>query len=140
MARGRPRKSLAMHKHEGTYRPERHDNLQEPAVSGKPIRPRGLNYQERWIWDLVAANWMGEIDTAQLRELCQFWSLMHESLKLAKKDPTDSDCRQAAVQYAQQFDRLASKFGLNPRDRAYLAKPRDAGKQTTDDEYFGVVG
>lgn len=112
-------------------------------MKGSPKKPKGMSYQEKWLWDLVVASWMGEVDSAQLRQLCTLWDLLHSSLKAAKADPIDKDARLAVSQYAAAFDRLAAKFGLNPADRARLNVEPEQEKdeeQRKDEQFFGVVG
>lgn len=139
MGRGRPRKPIARHKLEGTFEPSRHGMRRELVATGKPRRLRNMSTHERWLWDKVAQSWTGELDSAQLRQLCGLWHCLCESMKEAKRDPTSRDARTAVSSYAIAFDRLAGKFGLNPADGERLSVPTENEKFETDERFFPRV-
>jgi hypothetical protein len=144
MPRGRPRKSQQQHHLEGTYRPRNHDLVAEPDASGDPIRPEGLDENGVWLWDLVVTKWMGEIDSAQLEQLCETWSLLKIAIADCKADPRDKNARLTFSAHSQAFNALAGKFGLNPRDRAGLVvAPEHAVKEPDGKDksrFFKTVG
>ncbi len=137
VGRGRPRKSDREKSLDGN--PGKRPLGGEPIVKGKPTMARGLNDNGKWLWKSVVQSWMGEIDTAQLRVLCETWQLLRVAYREAKNDPTSKETRSQYIAYQQAFDKLASRFGMTPSDRAKIRMPTN---QSTDDEqeYFGVVG
>lgn len=54
----RPRKPIADHLAEGTYRPDRHGDVAGPfrATSGRPPMPRGLSEREKTAWRTITAD------------------------------------------------------------------------------------
>lgn len=131
---------MGQHVQDGTYRLERHDGLGHAVAKGKPIKPRGLNKNETWLWKLVVQNWTGAIDTAQLRQLCAAWHCFVVAADKARQDPMVPEHRIAFCQYSATFDKLASKFGLNPSDRSRIKVPHGPDGQSDDLRFFGMTG
>lgn len=122
--RGRPPKSIDDLKVFGGYRDDRHGERaeSEPEVSGLPERPKGLTKDERWLWDLVVAEFgesgpVRKIDGPALLQACRLWGLLLRAEKEAAKDPLDKNTRVAVTGYYAAWDRAAAKLGLTPRDR-----------------------
>ncbi|MGD0655111.1 MAG: P27 family phage terminase small subunit [Thermoguttaceae bacterium] len=123
---GRLRKPDELHKLTGTFRPDRHGKNNSLQVEVEPTKPRGMTKDEKWLWDSVIESLGGKgvlarIDTALLLSACELWGLYREALKAAKKNPVDKDARIAAVSYWQNFERAASRFGMDPASRARLS-------------------
>jgi P27 family predicted phage terminase small subunit len=121
---GRNRKPAELHKLLGNYKPSRHgkDALQ---MEDKPKKPRGLTKDEKWLWDQIMRAYEGkkvlaELDTALLLSCCQLWGLFRRAMEVIKINPTDKNSRIAAISYFQNFERVASRFGLDPAARAKL--------------------
>jgi phage terminase small subunit len=94
-------------------------------VSGKPVKPTTLDDVGNELWDRITAEHeargtLGTIDTAALQSLCECWSLYRKALEQAKADPCDKDARCSTLAYLAIVDRLGSKYGWSPSDRAGL--------------------
>lgn len=71
---------------------------------------------------------LAEVDTSSLHALCDTWTLYRKSVELAMNAPADKELRCAVTGYLGAFDRLASKFGLTPSDRAAIKLESKAKK------------
>ena len=138
MGRGRPRKTDAQKMLEGN--PGQRPLGGELQARGSPIRPLRLGKHESWLWSLVVQDWMGEIDTPELITLCETWGMLRRCASRARRDPHDRDTRMNYLAYMAEFNRLASRFGMTPSDRAKIRIPIDQDKGSDEDKYFGVVG
>ena len=123
---GRPPKSTAQHKLEGTYRPTRHAaRLDEATVPGIPSKPVGMDGQAGWLWGMVTDHLppeaMSQLDTAALVGVCRWWSLWREyDQQLDDGEGNAYKTLIMAVAAWKQFEKAAAKFGLSPVDRARL--------------------
>src|SRR5438105_2640109 len=124
--KGRPRKPAERHILHGSFRDDRHgDRADVPQLEGVPQKPRDLDAQGNWLWDLIIGAYAGKavlakLDTAHLRVTCEMWSLYRKAITAAKRKPTNKAARTAVVQYKSEFERAAAKLGLNPADRERL--------------------
>lgn len=147
MARGRPPKPVEKHVLDGTYRADRHGPLAGPAgaTAPPPAKPADLAGEAAELWDHLSRLLAGvvcERDGTHLAELCRWWAeLRRTQAGLATAEVGGvryTALLAAAAKCSQQFDRLASRFGLTPADRARLkteaagpAKPKVAVRPPT---------
>lgn len=137
MPRGRPRKSVGVHKQNGTFIPCRHeDRLAESP--GKLVRPRGLDKNERWLWDKVVAGLpkecFGVIDEVALRQACR----MYAKLETLKDVETPREWN-VYLNTLKQMQQILCRFGWTPADRANLKAP-NTKQASEDDRFFGMTG
>ena len=130
MGRGRPRKTADEHLANGTYRPSRHGPLPAPVEGSAPEppdMPAGLTADEAAAWGEIVPCVAGRVrrsDVPALVDLCRWW------VRLGRMARRLDELEPAAGNYVQtltgagicstNFDRLASKFGMTPADRAKL--------------------
>ena len=106
-------------------------------LCGKPKKPRGLDKVASRLWDgivpkLSAAGIVSEVDGVCLGDMCRWYARYTESAK----DWGDAQSSRLARAAWQEFASLASKFGMNPSDRARLrVAPKD-----TDDPLLKLMG
>lgn len=144
MPRGRPRKSLSLHLHEGTYKPDRHDirAATEPAADGMPRCPRDLKGEARKFWErvvpqLVKMGIAKHPDRDALEQLSRLWAWWRAAAEEADADPTSQGIRMAVLGYSAEWARMAARFGLTPADRARIQVRPQKQKNTTEERYFG---
>jgi len=126
MPAGRPPKTNAEHKLQGTYRADRHgDRLDEVIAHGIPAKPPGLDPQGSILWDLIvdalppAAQCL--VDSAMLTGACRWWSLWREyDRQLDAGEGDGYRTLMMATMAWKNFDKAAAKFGMSPIDRARL--------------------
>jgi phage terminase small subunit len=134
---GRPRKPVESHIDSGTYRPSRHGPRPDPdEVTPPPAKPDGLDPLADAMWDRLARQLVGVVrdrDAAVLEQMCRWWSRWQEVEEvLSTRKPGTNGYTQLLVASgicSDKFDRLASRFGLTPADRAKIraevvVKPR----------------
>lgn len=122
---GRPRKPLAAHLLDGTYRADRHGAATADPFDGEPKRPRNLTGDARKFWDctvreLIAKGIVKAVDAPALELLADLWARYRVASRLLDASPTDKEARQAVVVFAAEFGKLAARFGLTPSDRQRL--------------------
>lgn len=124
---GRPRKPLAKHVAEGTYRADRHgDRGAAPDLAGLPEKPKRLKGEAGKLWDLIVEQLgphgvLSPLDAPQLTILCDYWGRYLRLTPAAAADPTDKDIR-LAIHAAQAIvGSIGARFGLTPTDRERLA-------------------
>lgn len=124
MARGRPRKPIAILKTQGTFNATRHADREHEPTSGTALTcPDWLAGNARDFWDdivpkLEAMNILDGIDTATLTALAVAWSNWRR--EQAEYDAGSGHIYRLSCAWGM-FDKIASKFGLNPVDRTKLA-------------------
>jgi len=135
--RGRPRKPVAEHLLDGTYRADRHGNAWTPA--GEPVIPDWLGPHARELWQaivptLVKSGVATAVDTAELAALCDWWALYRiarEALATIEDGTSRAYYDQQILVGAawKQFAAIASRFGLTRSDRARLqvSTPKNQG-------------
>jgi P27 family predicted phage terminase small subunit len=129
--RGRPRKPLPDLLLDGRYRSDRHGEPCEVWLpDGAPTMPDWLTDEARELWEalvppLAQRGVATEIDAAELAAMCDWWKRYRQACR-ALDDISD---RQSNTYYRTQilagaawknFSSAASRFGLNPSDRAKL--------------------
>jgi hypothetical protein len=129
---GRPRKSIAEHVANGTYRPSRHGGAAvEPGPGDGPAetieRPTKLGAEAARIWEELAELLAGSIrkrDVPALVELARWIARSDRIAELLDSlDPTDKDFKGLLVQAGIATDKvsdLTKRFGISPADRAKL--------------------
>lgn len=135
MKSGRKPKPTHTLKMTGAYRKDRHAGRGDalPHVS-QPVKPEDFGETESQLWDqvvpdLIRRGLVGELDTAELRSMCELWGLYRASYAMAKLAPADKEIRCAVTGYWGAFNRVASKFGLSPPDLAALKAPAPDAKK-----------
>src|SRR6478735_6299937 len=115
---GRPRKPVAQHLLDGTFRHDRHGNSWLP--DGSPVMPDWLSPDAQELWNSIVPQLNGiatALDEAQLAALCDWWSLW----RAARESLASIEDRQSRSYYDaqilvgaawKQFAAIASKFGL----------------------------
>lgn len=134
MPGGRPRKSLADHLRDGTYRPDRHGprpgetaNVQVPVSSCPPDKPHKLTPAQSAIWDQLTELLAGVVtdrDADSLKMIC-IWLSEFQRVQMILQTMTPGqkgykDTLVSAGICSANYDKLASKFGLTPADRSKL--------------------
>ncbi len=131
-----PRKSLEQHIKDGTYRRDRHGPrpeeiartpVSERVVPANPERPEDLTGVAGEVWDKLIGL-LGEAvhdrDRPLLAELCRWWAeLKRVQTALAESAPGEKGYNQLLIAggiCSDKLDKLASRFGLTPADRAKL--------------------
>ena len=143
----RHRKPVEMRLLDGTYQPSRHGPL--PADLGDafapPVKPSDLKGDASKLWDTLTVMLAGVVrdrDGLMLAELCQWWAeLRRVKTVLAATTPDAKGYNGllvAAAVCTDKLDKIASRFGLTPSDRAKLGaestgpvKPRVATRPKT---------
>jgi hypothetical protein len=129
---GRPRKPVELHVMHGSYRRDRHGPLPQSSGDEATDDPgerwfEPANGQAKEFYELLLASPIGAAikatDSAALAVVAETYVLLNRSIDLAREDPTDPAARSAVVAYGGMFDRLCSRFGLTPSDRARLGLP-----------------
>jgi P27 family predicted phage terminase small subunit len=127
---GRPRKPTAAKILEGTWREDRDGDpaLVVPAA-GEPVCPVGLKGEALSMWErivprLVESGVARECDSDQLAAMCRWWARYRLGEKrLEKLQPGHKREYQQTLLVAicwTNFDKIASRFGMTPSDRAKL--------------------
>jgi P27 family predicted phage terminase small subunit len=130
-SRGRPRKPIAQRIFEDSYRPDRHgDAAKAWQPAGAPKMPTWLDADGSELWQSLAPTLTGRgvataVDAAELGALCDWWSRYRAASRaldaIADKQSTEFYRVSILASMAwKNFAAAASKFGLNPADRARL--------------------
>jgi phage terminase small subunit len=124
------RKPNEMHILDGTFRADRHGDPSEAVVAeGEPLPPAWLKGEALAFWSevvpqVVQLRVARAIDAPELASLCEWWArtrkLSRKVDRLAVGTPRYGTALRALVAAFATFDRLASRFGLTPGDRARL--------------------
>ena len=130
MTRGRPPKPIGLLKAQGTYNATRHADREHTANSEANIeQPAWLSDDARGFWQrnvpkLEAMGILDGIDEATVTALAVAWGNW-------RKEQADYDAGNGHIYKVScawnAFDKIGSKFGLNPVDRTKLTieKPSD---------------
>lgn len=150
--RGRPPKTAAQHKLEGTRRDVDGDRLDVAFGVGEPSKPAevAIDDEASSLWDVAVASLpagaKSKVDFAMLAGVCRWYSAwrrfdrMLESGEDSQGQPVDSykTLIQSATAW-KQFESAASKFGLSPAARASI-KFSGAKEPKGKLAKYGVVG
>lgn len=124
---GRPQKSVAKHKKDGTYQKCRHEKRAENSgkFNSAITKPEGLDEIAGSHWDEVIAQLsdtgvIKTIDSASIRAMCECWSLYRSLYPLHYADPMDKDVRLAMHAALEKWNYYMCRFGMTPADRAKL--------------------
>lgn len=137
--RGRPPKSKAQHKRDGTFVPSRHANRLDDSAFAGELPPCPLTGTAAELWaQVVKASPEGQlraIDESHLAGLCK-WGSEYERINDALRDVDPVDPAHyrllcAAAMAWKHFAAASSRFGMTPVDRARLKAP--AVEQKEDD-------
>ena len=130
--RGRPRKSVAQLKLDGTFRHDRHgdpDDQWQPE--GEPVKPLDFDAFSDQLWEevvpeLVSCGVATSLDTAELTAMCEWWSRYKKITEKLKEYGTDFSrdgyysLQMLAGSAWKNFSAIGSRFGLSPADRTRL--------------------
>ena len=144
--RGRKRRPVESRLLDGTYEPGRHGPLPDAdEPTDPPIRPADLTGNARKFWDELVrllANVARERDGPLLADLCRWRAeLARVRVELKRTRPGAKGYNQLLIGAgicSDKMDKIASRFGLTPSDRARLRaespvvqKPRVASRPAT---------
>jgi phage terminase small subunit len=134
----RPRKPVAEHLKNGTYRADRHGPLASDDVPREafapPVKPAEMNSDAAAVWDRVIPLLAGSVrdrDSPLLAELCYWWAELERVT--AVRDgmvPGEKGYNSILIASgicADKVVKLSEKFGLTPADRAKLKPEVAAG-------------
>ena len=113
----------------GTYR-ECEQPKQKVDPKGKPRKPKGLDKDASWFWDMVCCDrseWVSKSDAAALRVVCELWSHLRRLQNNLTEDPAHYKSLIGYQMVCKLWHTQASKFGLDPLSRERLGdtKPAD---------------
>lgn len=143
---GRHRVPVEKRIRDGTYKPSRHGPPPDTSADvAPPVKPADLEGDASALWDSLVELLAGVVrdrDAAMLAELCWQWAeLRRIKAVIAAKTPGEAGYNAllvAAGICTDKFDKIASRFGLTPSDRAKLgadkagpAKPKVAVRPKT---------
>ncbi len=124
----KPRKPIESHVRDGTYRADRHGPLTDDLdTAAPPVKPADLTGDAAEVWDRLVGLLAGivrESDGPYIAEACQWWAeLRRIRAALAKMTPGKHGYGSligTAATCSKEVDRLLTRFGLTPVDRAKL--------------------
>ena len=136
---GRPPKTAAQHKADGTFRKDRHGARAELAIRpGAPEMPDDLDEDGIGLWqkiiETLPAEVLSELDSYGLADCCRWWSVMVRCHRFVRDNPADKESISLLNTATNHFHKYSAKFGLSPVDRARLKSPP---KQ--DDEFDPIA-
>lgn len=123
---GRPRKPIAQHILEATFRADEHAHrLPVLDCTGEPERPPGLHPDAVRVWDLVTSELVPRgaakrIDSPLLESLCWWWAEQVRLMRVVEADVGDWKARRGAAEATRMVLAIGSRFGLTPVDREKL--------------------
>jgi P27 family predicted phage terminase small subunit len=96
-----------------------------PDAIGSPVRPANLEGEAAALWDQLSPELarLGTMDSSALAAACWAWADYMACRRLVDANPallTDKDTRCSMLGYLAAFERLSSRLGLTPADRAKL--------------------
>jgi phage terminase small subunit len=143
---GRPPKSTAEHKRNGTYTPSRHGHRQDEMVStGASRRPAWVKTPHaKWLWDHVskalADGVLTSADTPIFAAACRWWDLWRGfDARIGNGEDDEYRMTILAVTAWKQCDGCLTKMGLSPTQRTKLQLLASAEAEPDDDERFFKV-
>jgi len=136
---GRPPKPTELKLLDGTFRADRDGDPSTVKAEGVAAPPRGLSRESRAFWNeivpgLVTAGLAKACDAPQLAAMCQWYARARKWERALDREKPSSKTHSMMVQVAiawQNFDRVASRFGLTPSDRSKMRiafKEKPVGK------------
>jgi phage terminase small subunit len=128
---GRPPKTSAQHKADGTYRKDRQGRRAEAMFRpGAPQQPPGFDDDAKRIWkmivDQVPSEVLSTLDAFALEDCCRWYSLLCKYHQLLADDPLEEQLLKSANEASKNFKQYCAKFGLSPVDRARIKAPPPA--------------
>jgi P27 family predicted phage terminase small subunit len=140
MPRGRPKKPDDLKILDGTWRRDRDGKPEERVqAEGEPVPPSHLKGESLSFWKhvvpgLIKSGVAKEADAPELAMMCEWWGRYRRySRMLDRMKNNDKNLYQTTILCGiacTNFDKVASKFGLTPSDRAKLRvpnKPKEGG-------------
>ena len=126
--KGRPPKTTAQHKAEGTFRTTRHRNRADANWSPmSPEPPDDLTPAAKQIWrsymDGCPQEMLASIDGQMLATACQWGAMAYELTTYCAHNILEFEAQKAAARATDKFNALSSKLGMSPVDRARLKAP-----------------
>jgi phage terminase small subunit len=133
---GRKSKPTALHRLEGTFRPDRANPREPKPRLGRLVPPRwligeGLREWKRIAPDLEATGVAAPIDRSLLAVYCALWG------RFVAGEQTGAPMRST---YIVQMRGLAATFGIGPGDRHRVEGPQihDDGSEQSEFERFAA--
>ena len=133
---GRKRRAVEDRKLTGEYRADRHGPAPEEGGEAESlVRPSSLSTCAVLVWDELVGMLAGvarKRDVPVLAELCRWVERSNRiAAALDAMQPTDKDFGRLLVSAGiatDKVDKLASRFGLNPTDRAKVPQGEGPAK------------
>lgn len=101
---------------------------QELIPVGDLVKPSGLTPAQDRLWhhvtDGMPSEMMGMIDQICLEDLLYWYNLYLELVPHWKANPLDKEARIAAVTAYDRFEKLTDKFGMSPKSRSTIRRPK----------------
>jgi hypothetical protein len=125
---GRPAKPTAQHKVDGTYNSTRHGKRIDGAFQvGKPAKPSTLQGRASEAWDLIVEGTPDSVlclvDALSLEAASRWFAKWDQWMTNIEESPGGYKEQILAGHAWNQFQTIASKFGLTPADRAKIKAP-----------------
>lgn len=130
---GRPRKTLAAHEKDRTFREDRHGGMvPDSAFQGDlPERPADLTADEVVVWDLITGTspdgQLRAIDAPMLTGMCysygEYCRCKRKQRELGVCDPQYMRLGASAATEWKAFTNAAGRFGMSSADRVKLRTP-----------------
>jgi len=131
MPGGRPRKPIALKITEGTFRADRDGDLAaQVQAGGSPSPPEHLAGDALEFWNqvvpgLISAGVAAACDSPALAMMCEWWARHRRfSRQLDEMTIDPGEVYRTTILCGiawTNFDKIASRFGLTPSDRAKLS-------------------
>ena len=149
MPTGRPPKSTALLRAQSTHRDDRHGDridVNLPALAAVPEVPDGLGDDGINLWNHVCDSFvqMGVIttlDLAALQAACEFFQMHRDAIQMLRSEGpvADTEVGQRVSPWYKimqsswrETDRILSRFGFTPSDRARLKNPPRPGDRVDE--------
>lgn len=143
MPAGRPRKPSALKELEGNR--ARRDIPAELPLHGTPELPETLDAVAAEHFTFLAAEFGGagvlkRADAPALSMLADLWSKYWRASEAYDADPDDDDALKRVRGFKADWEKLASKLGIQVIDRSRLLIQRPGGMDETEERFFKVTG
>lgn len=149
MARGRKQETALSKKQRGTFRADRHSEIEFSGVDAIPVPPdHWPDYAIELYWrtatELHRAGILAVTDVEQLQSYCFAAYLVHEiEQKIAaldEIDPGDPDFRRLHLSWQQSVTvmrQMASLFGFSPTEKGKL--PKTGAQKTPEQQLTDLI-
>ena len=129
------KKPVAVHRLEGTYRPDRHGGRASGVkFDGRPAKPKDLSPVAERFWDLCipeleAAGLLGQVDEINLVAAAKWLTVWSDWLERSEDESSTPTARARAAYCAksawQEYSKISQRYGLCPISRDQLRGPQE---------------